>query len=299
MRLASWIKAKSAQVDLFTGDAPSDVPAPTHKTQAAAPPPALHGAPLMLPINLLHEDPNNPRTEFPEGEMNELAEDIRQHGILQPIVVHPADVEGRYRIHFGAKRWRAAQRAGLAEMPVVVRDAVTDPYAQVAENQKRHGLTPLDLARFIWARVDAGDSNALIAKRMGIDQTTIAHHLALLALPPELNEAMQAGRCTSPRTLYELSRLHRDEPQRVRALLAGNGEITRSAVNAVNAASAESALAVPAHRRAQPSLVAQAEAACARVELALDRLAKAGPCALEADLAALKQRVAKLGSRLA
>jgi ParB family transcriptional regulator, chromosome partitioning protein len=88
----------------------------------------------------------------------------------------------------------------LTEVPVVVRDAPTDPYTQVAENQKRHGLTPLDLARFIRARVDVGDSNATIAKRLGMDLTSVAHHLALLELPPELTEAMQAGRCTSPRT---------------------------------------------------------------------------------------------------
>ena len=68
--------------------------------------------------------------------------------------------EGRHHIHFGAKRLRAAMRAGLDEVPVVVRDLPADPYAQVAENQKRHGLTPLELARFIRAQVDAGDSNA-------------------------------------------------------------------------------------------------------------------------------------------
>ncbi len=183
-------------------------------------------------------------------------------------------------------------------MPVVVRDAPADPYAQAAENQTRHGLTPLDLARLIRRQADAGDSNATIAKRMGIDQTTIAHHLALLELPPELNMAMQAGRCTSPRTLYELNRLHREEPERVRALLAGGGEITRSAVSAVSAESVPTAHA-PAHQRAQPSLVAQADTACARLELALDRVAKAEPCVPNADFALLKQRVASLGSRLA
>jgi len=61
--------------------------------------------------------------------------------------VHPANTAGRYRIHFGAKRLRAARRAGLDMVPVVVRDAPGDPYAQVAENQKRHGLTPLQVGR--------------------------------------------------------------------------------------------------------------------------------------------------------
>jgi len=59
----------------------------------------------------------------------------------------PIDEQGRHRIHGGAKRWRAAQRAGLTEVAVAVRDTPTDPYTQVAENQKRHGLERLDLAR--------------------------------------------------------------------------------------------------------------------------------------------------------
>jgi hypothetical protein len=69
----------------------------------------------MLLVTSLDEDPSNPRTEVPEAELDELAEDIRQHGILQAIVVHPADAAGRHLIHFGAKRWRAAQRIGLPE----------------------------------------------------------------------------------------------------------------------------------------------------------------------------------------
>ena len=91
---------------------------------------------------------------------------------MQPIVVRAGLPSGRYRIRFGAKRLRAAKRAGLREVPVVIGSEAHDAYAQVAENQKRHGLTPLDLARFMRSRVDAGESNAEIAKRMGIDQTT-------------------------------------------------------------------------------------------------------------------------------
>ena len=188
-----------------------------------------------MPITSIDEDPNNPRTTFPDTEIDELADDMRQHGILQPLTVHPADAQGHYRIHFGAKRWRAAQRAGLAEVPVVVRDAPADPYAQVAENQKRHGLMPLDLARFIKGRVDKGDSNAFIAKRMGMNLTTVAHHLSLLELPPVLDQALKSGRCTSPRTLHELSKLHEVEPAKVRALVDGDGEITRNAVTAIKA----------------------------------------------------------------
>jgi ParB family transcriptional regulator, chromosome partitioning protein len=85
------------------------------------------GPPLTLAVGLLFEDPHNPRTEFPEAELNELAEDVAQHGIVQRIVVHSADAAGRYQIHFGAKRFCAALRAGLPKVPVVIRWATTDP----------------------------------------------------------------------------------------------------------------------------------------------------------------------------
>jgi ParB family chromosome partitioning protein len=311
MRLP-WSKPKADQLELLDADpdlpqAPSvpdakqhaQSPTPSRSSRTAAHSEAANaGRPLLVPLDRLSEDPNNPRTEFPEAEINELAESIRQHGILQPLVVCLTNQPGHYRIHHGAKRSRAARLAGLSEVPVVVRDAPADPYAQAAENQKRHGLTPLDMARLIRRQADAGDSNATIAKRMGIDQTTIAHHLALLELPPELNEAMQAGRCTSPRTLYELNKLHRDEPERARALLVGDGEITRSNVSAARTESAPTASA-SAQRRAQLPLLAQAGAACARLELVLDRIAQAQPRIADADLEALKQRIASLGSRLA
>jgi ParB family transcriptional regulator, chromosome partitioning protein len=310
MRLP-WSKSKADQLELLDADpeppcessvlqarpyARSLAPPRSSKTAAEGDVSGV-GRPLLVPVDRLSEDPNNPRTEFPDAEVDELAESIRQHGILQPLVVCPTNQPGHYRIHHGAKRSRAARLAGLSEVPVVVRDAPAEPYAQAAENQKRHGLTPLDLARLIHRQADAGDSNATIAKRMGIDQTTIAHHLALLELPPELNEAMQAGRCTSPRTLYELNKLHRDEPDRVRALLAGDGDITRSNVNAARTEPAPTAHA-PTQRRAQPPLLAQADAACARLELVLDRIAKAAPRVAHADLEVLKQRIASLGIRL-
>ncbi len=154
---------------------------------------------------------------------------------------------------------------------MVVRDAPADPNAQVAENQKRHGLAPLDLARFIRARVDEGESNASIAKRLVMDPTTVAHHLALLDLPSELDDALKSGRCTSPRTLYELSKLHVEQPERVNALIAGDSEITRAAVVTMRAERTPATTgARPKHCAA--SLLIQANSACARLELTLTRI---------------------------
>jgi ParB family chromosome partitioning protein len=115
---------------------PAISPRPTSAASAA------DGRPLQVPIFLLYQDPDNPRTGFAEENIDDLAQDIRERGILQPIVVHPADAAGRYRIHFGALRLRAARKAGLRHVPVVVRDVAADPYAQVAENLKRHARRP-------------------------------------------------------------------------------------------------------------------------------------------------------------
>jgi ParB family transcriptional regulator, chromosome partitioning protein len=263
------------------------------------------GQPLMLPVSSLFADPQNPRTEVPEAELNELAEDIRQHGILQPIVVHPTDADGRHQIHFGAKRWRAAQSIGLQEVPVVVRDAPSDGYTQVAENLKRHGLTPLDLARFIRSRVGGGESNATVAKRLGIDQTTVAHHLALLLLPPVLGAAMKAGRCSSPRTLYELSKLHAAQPGRVADLVASNEPITRDAVAelrdaapALSAALRNTTLALP-RPNGPAQLLARATTLCARLDAALLRLSQTDTTSVPADaMNTLRQQILAMASRL-
>ena len=245
----------------------------------------------MVPVARLYEDPNNPRTEFPEAALEELTADIRQRGILQPLVVHPADDKGCHRIHFGARRLRAAVRAGLVVVPVVVRDAPVDPYTQVAENQKRHGLTPLDLARFIRSRVDAGESNADIGRRLGMNLTTLAHHLTLLDLPPDLDQAMKSGRCTSPRTLHELSKLHGERPEQVRQLLAGDAEITRSAVSALRSSRKQSS---PTDRHASnlDKLIVQANAACNRLERMIDRITLSDTNAIGSpQLDALRTRV--------
>jgi hypothetical protein len=186
-----WQKSRDIQLDLLdqaagTSDVPRvasphpRVPPSAGKLASPAtasllplppPPPAspatVHvadGRPLNVAISRLQEDADNPRTEFADVDLDFLVQDIRARGILQPIVVHPADAAGRYRIHFGALRLRAAQQAGLLEVPVVVRDATADPYAQVAENLMRHALSPIDIARFIKGRVDAGESNVTIAK---------------------------------------------------------------------------------------------------------------------------------------
>ncbi|MDH5578652.1 MAG: ParB/RepB/Spo0J family partition protein, partial [Betaproteobacteria bacterium] len=311
MRLP-WNKFKDIQLDLLEQELGSEVP---HQAAVPVPRPAVvepasaaigsvtpkassqHGRPMLVAVSLLYEDVDNPRTEFPEDSLAELAADIQQRGVLQPLVVHPADGDGRHRVHFGAKRLRAAIRAGLDDVPVVVRDLPADRYAQVAENQKRHGLTPLEMARFIRAQVDAGDSNATIAKQLGMNLTAVAHHLSLLDLPPVLDDALKSGRCTSPRTLHELRKLHADSPDEVQALLTSGAEITRAKVSAIRFASDEVAPTEPVESPPD-KLIVQANAACDRLERALSRIkpCDASPTAAPA-LIALRGRVDGIATR--
>ena len=183
-------------------------------------------------------------------------------------------------------------------MPVVVRDGHANPCAQVAENQKRHGLTPLDLARFIRGRIDAGDSTTMVAKTLGLDLTTLAHHLALLVLPPVVDAAMKARRCSSPRTLYELGKLHAEQPERVAEPVTGTEPITRDAVAEIRDTDAQVTAAASADRprTGRPSKAAQllsrATGLCDKLDATLTQLGQADLNALPTDdVAALRHRM--------
>ena len=265
--------------------------------------PVPTGLALMVPVDQLDEDPDNPRKDFPPEAIEELAQDIVQRGILQPIVVSDRNDKGRYLIRFGSRRWRAAIQAGLSTVPVIFAVEARNAYDQVAENLKRQNLSPLELAQFIRRRVDAGESNAEVGRQLGMDLSTVAHHLALLSLPPVLDQALRSGRCESPRTLHELSRLHEEQPEQVAALVAGTEPITREAVASLRDAARVVAPA-PTAMTPRPDKIAQALARatglCDRLDAALQRLNRSGGIdALPHDqVLALRQRVAELAARL-
>ena len=305
-----WNKLNVEQLDLVDEpnarpsgipipDAVQDVQVPTSAQPTSLDALAGAGTPLLVAVECVEEDPANPRTEFPDDEIAELAHDVALRGILQPIVVRRVAEVGRYRVLFGAKRLRAAKRAALTVVPVVIGSESHDVYAQVAENQKRHGLSPLDLARFMRSRANAGESNAEIARRMGMDLTSVAHHLALLALPPELEEAFRSGRCTSPRTLYELAKLHEKRPDQVKAVVGREGEITRSDVNALKTTRqpARAALRKAPVSRRKDSLAGQANDLCGRLESLVARMTSPKAPVTGDELAALRRRLADLACK--
>jgi ParB family chromosome partitioning protein len=179
------------------------------------------------PLRRFEEDPENPRTEFDGPEFEAFVDDIRQRGILQPLVVIKT-AAGKLRIRFGARRFRAAVRLKLDYIPYVVVDDVRqlDGYAQVSENEKRKGLEPLELASFIARRVTLGESKASIAQKLGITASMVSILLALLDAPAFVGELYASGRCRNAEYLYRLRRLLAKSEVLVLERVAEVGSIT-------------------------------------------------------------------------
>jgi ParB family chromosome partitioning protein len=171
------------------------------------------GRPLKVALDLLDEDPDQPRREFPEDELEQLAASIRIDGILQPIVVRHSEQAGRFVIVMGARRYRAAKLAELVEAPVFVQDgAEANPYAQMVENIQRDDLKPSEIARFITARLEAGEKQTEVARRLGKPRDWVSRYGAVQKMPPFLQEMLATS---SIRAVYELYQAWRQQPSDV------------------------------------------------------------------------------------
>jgi len=150
---------------------------------------------LEVELGLITPPKDNPRTDFDEAKLRELAESLKLHGVLQPIVVLRREVG--FEILSGERRWRAAKLAGLAKVPVVVRDE-TDPQHQaelrLIENIQREQLNALELSRAYQALIDEhGLTHEALATRLNKERATISNALRLLALPDEVQRLVAAG----------------------------------------------------------------------------------------------------------
>ena len=165
----------------------------------AAPPtlPARDQTPQELDIDLLTPNPRQPRTYIEEPPLEELAQSIRAHGVLQPVLVRRVD--GRYEIVAGERRWRAAQRAGLLKVPVVIRDVPDDQLLTVAliENIQRENLNAIEEAQAYRRLADEANlSQEEIASAVGKDRATVANYIRLLRLPAEVRNDLASGSLT-------------------------------------------------------------------------------------------------------
>lgn len=186
--------------------APTPAPTPSPAAPVAAAPPvaptqaaASTDGPRSLPIDLVQRNPQQPRRTFDEGELNELSNSIRTHGVLQPILVRPI-ADGKYEIVAGERRWRAAQRAGLHTIPAVIREFNEVEVLEIAivENVQRTDLNPIEEAQGFQALIDRfGRTQEEIAEAVGKSRPHIANMLRLLKLPDDLQEMVRDGRLSS------------------------------------------------------------------------------------------------------
>ncbi len=199
-------------------------------------------------IELIRPDDSQPRRKFDETTLDELAQSIRNQGLLQPLLVRR---EGKgYRLIAGERRWRAAQRAGLSEVAVMVREASDAEAFELAlvENLQREDLSPLEEAEGYRRLLEERKwTQEQVAERVGKERSTVANSLRLLALPPEVKQLLEAAELDMghARALLGLPKLPdmvslarqvvaeklsvRETEARVKAGRAGGGKTSKSA----------------------------------------------------------------------
>lgn len=159
---------------------------------------AGHGV-HKVPLAMLSANPQQPRRHFAEQPLEELTESVKNQGVLQPILVRPVPgtAPQRYEIVAGERRWRAAQKAGLTEVPVIVRELSDQETLVLAlvENLQREDLNPMEEARgFAQLKEEFGLSQEDLALRVNKSRSAIANSMRLLTLPEEAREDLSANR---------------------------------------------------------------------------------------------------------
>ena len=165
----------SRGLDTLIGDAPS-------------------GAPLSVALDAISPNPDQPRRNFDNAELRELADSIREHGVLQPLLARRVGVD-RYELIAGERRWRAAGLAGLAAVPVVLSqdDGADRLTLALVENLQREDLNPIEAARAYRQLTEAGLSHGKIAQRVGKQRVTVANQLRLLQLDEGVQALVESG----------------------------------------------------------------------------------------------------------
>ncbi len=174
--------------------------APVHDVaKAEAPPPAASGQEIA--IELIRRNPDQPRRHFDDTELEELADSIRQRGVISPILVRPAPgAPGEYQIVAGERRWRAAQRANLHTVPAIVRALDDEEVAEISiiENVQRADLNPLEEALGYKTLIDKFNrTQDAVAKAVGKSRPYVSNALRLLALPEAVRDHVVGGRLSA------------------------------------------------------------------------------------------------------
>ena len=154
---------------------------------------------VSLKISQIEPNRNQPRRSFDEDALQELAQSISEHGVLQPILVRPM-IYGGYQIVAGERRYRASRIAGLTEVPAIIRELSDSETMQLAliENLQRSDLTPLEEAKGYQTLIDEyGFSQEDVARTVGKSRSAVANTLRLIGLPDEVKDLLEEGKLSA------------------------------------------------------------------------------------------------------
>ncbi len=210
-----------------------------------------------IPIEHIAPNPHQPRRVFDEESLAELAESIRVHGILQPLILARADPTSPtpYYIIAGERRWRAAKMAGLTHVPAIVKDASQQQLLEWAlvENVQREDLNPLEAAAAYKSLMDAFNlTQAQVAARVGKSRAAVANTLRLLNLPAEVQAALLEGRISEGHARALLALPSAEEQKRVMAIVIEQGLTVRETEALVKRVTQRAP--TPSPSRARPTL---------------------------------------------
>jgi len=154
------------------------------------------GSVTSLKISEVEPNSGQPRSTFDDEALRELADSIREHGVIQPVIVRPLE-SGAYQIVAGERRWRASRMAGLSEIPVIIRDLDASKTLEVAiiENLQREDLNAIELASGYKSLMEEhGMTQEQVAKRIGKSRSDVANTIRLLSLPESVMKHIKSGK---------------------------------------------------------------------------------------------------------
>jgi ParB family transcriptional regulator, chromosome partitioning protein len=185
------------------------------------------GGVRMIPVGHIQPNPEQPRLAMDETTLAELANSIREHGVLQPILVRPLD-DNAFQLIAGERRWRASQAAGLATIPALVEEIDDDTALEISiiENLQREDLSPLDEAAMYDRMVrEHGYSVRKLAQKLGKDKGYLENRLRLADAPPEVRELVSLRKDTLSHA-YELMKVEDPKKRKRLAAQVARGELT-------------------------------------------------------------------------
>ncbi len=181
-----------------------------------------------IPLERITPNPDQPRMNFDEHALAELSASIREHGVLQPILVRPTDKTQQYQLVAGERRWRAAREAGLREIPALIEQLDDDTAMEIGiiENLQREDLTPLEEA-MIYDRMthEHGYSVRRLAQKLGKDKGYIENRLRLAGAPTEIKQLVSLRKDTVSHA-YELLKVEDPKKRRRLAEQVASGELS-------------------------------------------------------------------------